>query len=127
MRERERKLFLRKLDVEMRPFRLAGRTKNPTSGLLRAVRQGLGIPTAEVSQKMGARRNAAFDIEVSELRGTISLKSMSRMAEAMDCKVVYGVVPKGGKTMERLAEERLWAELLGVAPGAGAQGSGNKE
>jgi sugar phosphate isomerase/epimerase len=40
------------------------------------------------------------------------MRSLSRMAEAMGCKVVYGIVPRGGKTLERLAEERLWRAVL---------------
>jgi hypothetical protein len=35
------------------------------------------------------------------------------MAKAMGCKLVYGIVPENGKTMEALAEERLWASVLG--------------
>jgi hypothetical protein len=35
------------------------------------------------------------------------------MAGAMGCKVVYGIVPKNGKTLGELAEERLWAAVLG--------------
>jgi hypothetical protein len=41
------------------------------------------------------------------------LRSLGRMAEAMGCKVVYGVVPLNGKTLEDLAEERLWRDVLG--------------
>jgi len=41
MRERERKLARMRLDVEMRSYRQAGREKNPTNGLLRAVRHTL--------------------------------------------------------------------------------------
>jgi hypothetical protein len=36
------------------------------------------------------------------------------MAQAMGCKMVYGIVPAGGKTLEALVEERLWASVLGV-------------
>jgi hypothetical protein len=36
---------------------------------------------------------------------------MSRMAQAMGCKVVYGIVPEGGKKLEDLVEKRLWAEI----------------
>lgn len=51
--------------------------------------------------------------EARELRNTITLRSMSRMAQAMGCKVVYGIVPVRGKTLDELAEERLWASVLG--------------
>ena len=83
MRERERGLTRKKLDLEMRSYRQAGRQKNPTNGLLRAVRQVLGIPAAEIAEKIGVARTGVFDIEISELRNTITLKSMSRMAQAM--------------------------------------------
>ena len=43
-------------------------------------------------------------------------------AEAMGCKVVYGIVPEGGKTLERLAEERYWKGVLGER-GTREQGS----
>jgi transcriptional regulator with XRE-family HTH domain len=103
-----------RLDVEMRSYRQAAREKNPTNGLLRAVRHALCVPVAEIAEKMGVNRSGVFDLEAREPQNTVTLKSMSRMAEAMGCKMVYGIVPKGGKTLERLAEERLWAELLGV-------------
>ena len=113
MRERERKLARKRLDVEMQPYRRAGMAKNPTNQLLRAVRQALRVPVAEIAEKMGVNRSVVFDLEAREPKNTISLKSMSRMADAMGCKVVYGIVPVRGKTLDELAEERLWASVLG--------------
>ena len=114
MRERERNYARKRLDLEMRSYRQAGREKNPTNGLLRAVRQTLNIPVAEVAKKMGVCRSVVFDLEAREPRNTITLKSMSRMAQAMDCKVVYGIVPNGGKKLEDLVEERYLASLVRV-------------
>lgn len=121
MREKERRLARKKLDVEMRPFRKAGREKEPTNDLLRAVRQALGIPIREITEEMGVGRSAVFDLEVRERSKTITLQSLARMAEAMGCKVVYGVVPIDGGTLEHMAEERLWKAVLG------GQGIGNRE
>ena len=123
MRERERNYARKRLDLEMRSYRQAGREKNQTNGLLRAVRQALNVPIAEIAEKMGVNRSGVFDLEAREPKNTISLRSMSRMAEAMGCRVVYGIVPNGGKKLEDLAEERLLASLLGV----GKQGIGNRE
>ena len=121
MRERVRDFARKKLDLEMRSYRQAGREKNPTNGLLRAVRQVLHIPVAEIAEKMGVNPSGIFELEARELKNTIS--SMSRMAQAMGCKVVYGIVPEGGKKLEDLAEERLWAEVA-AATGIRGQGSG---
>jgi transcriptional regulator with XRE-family HTH domain len=112
MRERERRLARKKLDAEMRPYRRAGKEKNPTNGLLR--RQSLRVPVAEIAEKMGVCQSVVLDLEAREPLNTVTLKSMSRMAGAMGCKLVYGIVPRGGKTLEELAEERLWASVLGV-------------
>src|SRR5664279_4737578 len=114
MRERERNYARKRLDLEMRSYRQAGREKNPNNGLLRAVRQTLNIPVAEVAKKMGVNRSGVFDLEAREPKNTITLKSMSRMAQAMDCKVVYGIVPNGGKKLEDLVEERYLANLIGA-------------
>jgi transcriptional regulator with XRE-family HTH domain len=114
MRERERRLARRKLDLELRPFRQAGREKNPTNALLRTVRQVLRVPVAEIAEKMGVSRSAIFDMEEREPKNTITLSTLSRVAEAMGCKLVYGIVPRGGKNLEELAEERLWTELLKI-------------
>jgi predicted DNA-binding mobile mystery protein A len=122
MRERERKMARRDLDAEMRPYRRAGVQKNPTNGLLRAVRQALRVPVAEIAEKIGVNQSGVYDLETSEQRNTISLRSMSRMAEAMGCKVVYGIVPKDGKTLEALEEERLWMSVLGGKAGIRGRG-----
>jgi len=104
MRERDRKILLRRLDVEMRSIRRAGIQKDATVGLLRAVRQALRIPVDEIMEKMGVGWTSVFNLETSEMRQTASLKSMDRMAKAMGCKVVYGIVPENGKTLEWLEE-----------------------
>jgi transcriptional regulator with XRE-family HTH domain len=114
MREKERNLVRKRLDVEMRPFRNAAKEKKPTNGLLRAVRQTLHVPVAEIAEKMGVCKSVVLDLEAREPKNTVTLKSMSRMAQAMGCKVVYGIVPNGGKKLEDLAEERFWAGLRRV-------------
>jgi predicted DNA-binding mobile mystery protein A len=114
MREKKRQLERKRLDMEMRPFRRAAQEKKPTAGLLRAVRQTLNIPLAEITEKMGVDRSVVFGLETSELKGTITFSSMVHMAEAMGCNVVYGIVPEGGKTLEALAERRFWESVLGT-------------
>ena len=85
------------------------------------------VPVAEIAEKMGVCKSVVLDLETREPKNTITLKSMSRMAQAMGCKVVYGIVPEGGKTLEELAEKRLWASLLGVTTGVRDQGSGVRD
>lgn len=128
MVEMERKLTRKKLDAEMKAFRSAAKEANPTSALLRAVRQALSIPVKEIAEKMGVGRSTLFALEVSERDQTISMRSLARIAEAMGCKVVYGLVPLKDKTFESLAEERLWRKVLGTGTkGTKRQGIANRE
>ena len=106
MQARERSLARTRLDKELKYYRWAGREENSTQGLLREVRHALGVPTAEILGKIDVNPSVLFRLEQSELRGTISLIRLHEVAEAMDCKLVYAIVPRNGKTLEKLAEKR---------------------
>ena len=123
MRAMERKVLLKKLDKEMRHYRLAAREENPTNELLRTVRKVLRVPMKEMAGKMGIVESTLFQLEGREGTGSITLRALGRVAESMGCKVVYGVVPANGKTLEELAEERLWRDVLGSGV-SGASGVG---
>ena len=105
MRGRERDLARRKLDKELKYYRWAGREKNPTQGLLRAVRHALGVPAAEMLKELGISPSVLFRLEQSERRGTISVNGLDRVAQAMGCKLIYAVVPRSGGTLEDLADD----------------------
>jgi transcriptional regulator with XRE-family HTH domain len=122
---RAKKAARLRMDEEMRPFRHAAKEKNPTNALLRTARKVLEIPAGEIAQKLGVSRNVIFDLEEREGKGTAKMQSLARLAEAMDCMVVYGVVPRGGRTFERAYEARLWGKILGDAGTEGPREQGN--
>jgi transcriptional regulator with XRE-family HTH domain len=123
MRGRERVLARRRLDKELKYYRWAGREKNPTSGLLRAVRHARGVPAAEILREIGVNPSVLFRLEQSEERGTISLNGLDRVAQAMGCKLIYAVVPRSGGTLEEMAEKRLMTR----GQGSGVRGQEDGE
>lgn len=127
MKAKDRKKLQAKLDEEMVPFRRGAKQKHPTRDLLRAIRQSMSIPAQEIANKLGIGRTAVFEAELRESRRTISLQMLERMAAAMECEVVYGVVPLHGRTLQYMAVERLWREVLGEgaakASGQAAEGT----
>jgi predicted DNA-binding mobile mystery protein A len=66
----------------------------PARGWLRAVRQAIGITQRRVAEKAGATRQSYAQFEISEAKGSISIGSLRRAAEAMDCELVYFIVPR---------------------------------
>src|SRR5208337_720861 len=112
MRNEQRDLARKRLDRELKYYRLAGREKNPTPELLRRVRQVLGLKVTEVARELGVTRSVVFRLEQKEAAGTISLRAMDRVANAMGCKVVYAVIPLDGTTLKEMADRRKWSKLL---------------
>lgn len=82
--------------------------QQPSEGWLRTVRQALGMSGAQLARKMGVTRSQISQSEKNELSGAISLKTLQAMAEAMNCRVVYALVPNGtpnGTTKELVADQ----------------------
>jgi transcriptional regulator with XRE-family HTH domain len=58
------------------------------------VREAVGLTQAEVAGRAGVKRQSFAQFEAAEERGSISLASLRRAAEAMDCELVYYVLPR---------------------------------
>ena len=66
----------------------------PEEGWLRTVRTALGMTGTQLAKKLGVTKARVFKAEQDEPHGSVTLKSMQAMAEAMDCHFVYAIVPK---------------------------------
>jgi predicted DNA-binding mobile mystery protein A len=65
----------------------------PRNGWLRAIRQALGMTTRQLAKFVGVTQAAVVDAERSEAKGDIALATLRRYATAMDCELVYALVP----------------------------------
>jgi len=54
----------------------------------------MGKTQSTVAEKLGIKRQAYANFETGEVRSTISLASLRRAAQAMDCELVYHLVPR---------------------------------
>jgi predicted DNA-binding mobile mystery protein A len=68
----------------------------PARGWLRAVREAVGLTQSEAAMKAGIKRQSFSQFETSEARGAISIESMRRAAGALDCELVYFIIPREG-------------------------------
>jgi predicted DNA-binding mobile mystery protein A len=95
------------LDARIPAFRPAqASAAKPARGWLRAVRSVLGFSQEQVAKKIAMTRQSYADLEAAEQRGAISLNSLQRAAEAMDCELVYFLVPRetAARTYSELAQ-----------------------
>jgi predicted DNA-binding mobile mystery protein A len=109
MRDEFRKLRLKQLDRTLEPFRATQKISRPRRGWLRAIREAVGISASELARKLGTSRQLPLQLEKAEAEDRITLKSLRAAANALDCDLVYALVPKAG-TMEDLIENRARAQ-----------------
>ena len=68
----------------------------PRGGWIRAIREALGMTQVQLAARLGVSRQSVQDLEKAEANRRITLDSLDRLAHAMGCRVVYGIVPKDG-------------------------------
>lgn len=72
---------------------LADALARPPRGWIRAIRDGLGMTTAQLARRMGVTQPRISELERGEASGNITLHSLERAAEALGCRLVYALAP----------------------------------
>jgi len=97
-----KKLQLEALDKKISKLRFAPRPKN---GWARTIRSSIAMPISFVAEKMKISPQAVFQMEQSEIDETISLKTLRRLAEAMNCQLHYTLIPNQ-KSLKQMIGKR---------------------
>jgi predicted DNA-binding mobile mystery protein A len=97
------------LDERFKALGPANRYTPPVRGWINAVREALGMTTAQLAKRLRMKQPSVVALEQSEAKGTIELATLRRVAEALDCVVVYALVPN--KPLEATVRDRARAFL----------------
>jgi predicted DNA-binding mobile mystery protein A len=76
----------------------------PGRGWLKALRESLGMTTAQLAKRLGVAQSSVVGFEQAEASKAITLKTLERAARALDCTLVYALVPR--KPLETVVQER---------------------
>ncbi|KRG45567.1 hypothetical protein ARC20_07530 [Stenotrophomonas panacihumi] len=68
----------------------------PAGGWIAAIREALGMSVQDFAHRLRITRASAAKLEASEQRGTVQLDTLQRAAAALDCDLVYALVPRRG-------------------------------
>jgi predicted DNA-binding mobile mystery protein A len=104
-------LRARQIDDALAPFQELRKCPPPREGWVRTIREALGMSLRQLAERAGVSKTTVNSAEASESRGTVQLDSLERLADAMDCDVVYAVVPRGSLTATIAKQARRIAEL----------------
>ena len=103
MRAQERATARRQLDKRLNTLRSSSFAR-PPRGWVKAIREALGMTTRQLARRIGVVQSRVVDIEKAEVTGSITLESLERAAHALDCELVYALVPR--KPLGTVIEER---------------------
>lgn len=76
----------------------------PRSGWLRAIRGSLGMSAEQLGRRLGVSKQTILQFERNEVKRTLSLGSLEKVAKALGCQLVYAVVPD--ETLDAKLEQR---------------------
>jgi predicted DNA-binding mobile mystery protein A len=82
------------LDKALILFKEAAVQLRPPRGWVRAIRDALGMTSRQLAARMGLSQSTIAALEKGEAAGTVTLKSLREAAEALDCQLVYALVPR---------------------------------
>ncbi|MCU1486619.1 MAG: HTH-Family Transcriptional Regulator [Actinomycetia bacterium] len=107
----------RQLDARFERLRPLLQERRPPRGWVRAVRDALGMSTAELAKRMGVAQTRISAIERGEAEGTIKVDTLRRAADALDCDLVYVFVPRTtlDEAVQAQARRKATAHLRRVA------------
>lgn len=81
------------LDERLMPLRSQDGLKRPPKGWIRAIRDSLGMSGKQLAQRLNIAAQNVDVLEKSEAADTIQLKTLRKVAAALDCSLVYALVP----------------------------------
>ena len=107
MKIRNRKLILEQLDAKIKAFKQVANIPKPGNGWIQSIREGLHMTLRQLGKKMNISAPTLKGLERSEQQSSITLKSLEQVAEVLDMKVMYALVPKEG-TLQDMVDAKAW-------------------
>ena len=77
--------------LELRPLI---KNHRPVKGWIRSIREAMGMSGRQLAERIDVKAPRITEMEKAEMHGNITMNSLRRAAEAMDCELIYAIVPK---------------------------------
>jgi predicted DNA-binding mobile mystery protein A len=99
------KLIIDQLDRRFSSLKNINELGIPSEGWVRTIRTVLKMSLRQLGMRLGISAQSVKEIEQREVDGSLTLKSLREVANALEMKVVYVVIPKD-ESIEKLIERK---------------------
>lgn len=88
-----RDLARKHLDKRLSQWQPTSELAYPPRGWIRAIREAIGMTAAQLAIRLNVSQPRVFALEKGEVSGALTLETISRVAQALNCTFVYAIVP----------------------------------
>jgi len=113
MGNRIKEMAIRQLNDRLKDVLSGNKQAIPEKGWIHAIRDVLGMTLKQLASRVGVNHSTVAEYEHREEKGTITLNTLKKVADAMNCDFIYGFVPRDGGFDElRERQARIAAEKM---------------
>jgi predicted DNA-binding mobile mystery protein A len=92
------------LDRRLSPLRKTSDLTRPPHGWVKAIREALGMTTAQLAKRIGVSQPRVAQLEKAEIGDSITLRTLREVAQGLGCTLVYALVPM--EPLDEMVEAR---------------------
>lgn len=101
------------LETRLAPLRNRPELARPQRGWIRAIRDAYGMTTRQLAKRLGKSQSVIVEMEKGEARDSLTLGSLRQAAEALDCTLVYALVPNAPiEELRRIRARQIAAQRI---------------
>lgn len=87
-------LRLEQLQASLGAYADLTKRQPPPRGWLKLIRQAMGLTERQQAERLGIAGSTLHKSEQSEADGRITLAQLRKLADGLDCQLVYALVPR---------------------------------
>jgi predicted DNA-binding mobile mystery protein A len=110
MKVKHTTLARRQLDKTLKQLSCLKTQPVPDKGWIRAIRDALGMTGKQLAVRLNTNKQRISRIEQDEKPGKVTIETLKKVAEALDCIFVYGFVPKDSLEQTVIKQAQLVAK-----------------
>jgi len=103
MRQKLKKMMLENIDQRMPKITHSGR---PSNGWIKTIRTAIGMSQKQLANRLGIKMQSVSHLEMNEIDYSITLKSLKKAANSLECELHYFIVPKNGSSLKKIIKKQ---------------------
>lgn len=101
----KQRLLIEQADKKLAAFKAVDSLIVPENGWINTIRLALKISLRQLGNRLNISSQSVKEMEVRESNGSITLKNLREVGNALDMQLVYGFIPKNG-SLDAIIEKR---------------------